>query len=152
MEQVVPAANQTENNNNNAGGAMSAEDMQLKMQEQQRQIEALRAEKEQAAAEAARAREAAEAARARETARRAEEEADSEFGMSLNGDFRGPSFHGTPSIGTNVFAAEPAFNYTGNLNLSRPNLTRQDESTPKDTSVLRGNDSSDSEYSECEYA
>ena len=99
---------------------MSAEDMQLKMQEQQRQIEALRAEKEQAAAEAARAREAAEAARARETARRTEDEADIEFGMSLNGDFRGPSFHGTPSISSNVFAAEPAFNYTGNLNLSRP--------------------------------
>ena len=119
---------------------MSAEDMHLKLQELQRQYEAVQAEKEQAEAETARMREAA---------RLAEEAADSDFGMSLNGEFRGPSFHGTPRVSTNVFSQEPVFNYTGNLNLNRPNLTRQEESTPSETSVLRGNDSSDSE---CEYA
>ena len=132
-EQVEPTANQVENNNNNATGAMSAEDMQLKMQELQRRCEAAEAE----------------AARAREAARQTEEAADSDFGMSLHGEFRGPSFHGTPGANTGVFSQEPVFNYTGNLDLNRPNLSRQEESTPKDSSVLRGNDSSDSE---CEYA
>ena len=138
-EQVEPAANRAEsNNNNNTEGAMSAEDMLLKMQEQQRQIEALQAEKEQTA----------EAARARESTRQTEDAADSDFelldpishGMSVYG---GPPPHGPSRAG--LFSQEPAFNYTGNLNLTRPNLPRQQESTPTDSSVLRGNDSSDSE-------
>ena len=123
IEQVEPAANQAENNNNNEGGAMSAEDMLLKMQELQRQCEALQAEKEQTAAEAA---------RAKESTRQTEEAAESDFelldpighGTSAPRGNRGPSFYGTPRASPSVFSAEPAFNYTGNLNLTRPNLSR----------------------------
>ena len=72
---------------------MSAEDMLLKMQEQQRQIEALQAEKEQTAAEAA---------RARESARQTEEAAESDLeildGMSASTGIHGPSFHRTPIL------------------------------------------------------
>ena len=123
IEQVEPAANQAENNNNNEGGAMSAEDMLLKMQELQRQCEALQAEKEQTAAEAA---------RAKESTRQTEEAAESDLelpdpighGTSAPRGNRGSSFYGTPRASPSVFSAEPAFNYTGNLNLTRPNLSR----------------------------
>ena len=141
MEQAEPAANRTENNNNNTGGAMSAEDMMLKMQEQQRQIEALQAEKDRAAAEAA---------RARESTRQTEEAVDSDFEL-LDPISHGMTAHRSsqsrepPRANLNIFSQEPMFNYTGNLNLSRPNLSRQEESTPTNSSVLRGNDSSDSE-------
>ena len=93
IEQVEPAANQTEHNNNNEGSAMSAEDMLLKMQELQRKCEALQAEKEQTAAEAA---------RARESARQTEEAAESDLeildGMSASTGIHGPSFHRTPIL------------------------------------------------------
>ena len=72
---------------------MSVEDMLLKMQELQRQCEALQAEKEQTAAEAA---------RARESARQTEEAAESDLeildGMSASTGIHGPSFHGTPIL------------------------------------------------------
>ena len=154
-EHADPQINGTENNNNNnhvGNGAMSQEAMINKMEELQRTLDAMRAEKEQADAEAI---------RAAEEILQKEEAADSdiEFRDPISGmssrlpNRRGSlatSLFGTPraspSVCPSVFATEPVFNFTGNLNLQHPNLTRQ-EDTHKDTPI--GVDSSDSE---CEIA
>ena len=131
---------------------MSQEAMINKMEEMQRTLDAMRAEKEQAEAETI---------RAAEEILQNEEAADSDIefrdpisGMSSRlSNRRGSlatSLFGTPraspSVCPSVFATEPVFNFTGNLNLQHPNLTRQ-EDTHKNTPI--GVDSSDSE---CEIA
>ena len=128
---------------------MAEDDMINKMEELQRAYEALKAEKVQAAAEAA---------RVTEVARQAEEAVDSDFKFhdpinhgrsTYRGSLRTPLF-GTPRESPNVFATEPVFNYTENLNLDRPNLPRPEENrTRTNTPISRGDESMDSE---CEYA
>ena len=153
-EHVEPPVNETENNNNNnptRGSAMSEEAMINKMEEMQRTLDAMRAEKEQAEAETIRAAE--EIIQNEEAA-----DSDIEFRDPISGrstrlsNRRGSlatSIFGTPraspSICPNVFATEPVFDFTGNLNLDRPNLARQ-ENTHTDTP--EGGDESDSE---CEF-
>ena len=151
-------ANEAENNNNNnpaRGEAMSKEAMISKMEEMQRSLDAMNAEKEQ------KERAEAEAIRAAEEILLKENEAadsDIEFRDPITGmssrlsNRRGSlatSLFGTPraspSVNTNVFATEPVFNFTGNLNLDRPNLASR-EVTHTDTP--KGGDSSDSE---CEF-
>ena len=128
------------------------EEMQRNQEEMQRALETLRAEKEQA--EAKTIREAEEIIQNEEAADSDIEFRDPITGMSTRlSNRRGSqtnSIFGTPraspSVCPSVFATEPVFNFTGNLNLDRPNFARQ-ENTHMDTP--RGGDNSDSE---CEYA
>ena len=135
---MEPAANQQgENNNNNPirGGAMAEEDLLKKMEELQSAVNRIRAEKDQAAAEANRIAGAGAARRNREAdaARRTEEteyESDWDFHDPIASEiltFRGNNGQagaGHRSTASNFFAAEPALEYTANLNLEQPNLSR----------------------------
>ena len=143
-EHVDPPLNETENNNNVGSGAMSQAAMINKMEELQRALNTMRAEKEQT--EARTIREAEEIIQSEEAA-----ESDIEFRDPISGmssrlsNRRGSqtnSLFGTPRASPSAFATEPVFNFTGNLNLDRPNLARQ-EDTHKDTP--KGGDNSDSE-------
>ena len=154
---MEPAANQGEphennNNNPNRGGAMAEEDLLNKMEELRNAYDRLRAEKDQAAAEANRVAEAEAARRTEE----AEYESDWDFHDPIASEiitFRGnigPTGAGPRGTASNVFAAEPTFNYTANLNLDQPNLSKPEEGHYQaNTPVQSGGESSDSE---CDYA
>ena len=164
---MVPAANHVdprENNNNQAvGGAMAEENLLQKMEEMQKELERVRAQKDRenrATVEANRRAEAEATRRTREAeaARRIEEtedESDWEFRDPIASDvitFRGNNGHtvtGPRNIATNFFATEPQFNYTENLNLARPSLSNPEGGqTQENTPIQSGNDSSSPE---CEY-
>ena len=159
---MEPAANQRgENNNNNPirGGAMAEEDLLKKMEELQSAVNRIRAEKDQAAAEANRIAGAEAARRNREAdaAKRTEEteyESDWDFHtaseiLTFRGN-NGQAGAGLRSTTPNFFAAEPALEYTANLNLEQPNLSKPEEGHPRaNTPNQRGGESSDSE---CDYA
>ena len=158
VEYIEPMETRAEHNNNNnipeGGGAMSEEAMMNKIEEMQRTLEARRAVKARTQAET-------DAARAAEAAKQTEEATDSDIefrdpisGMSSRLPARrgslATSLFGTPRTSPSVFATEPVFNYTGNLNLDRPNLSRPEgPRTHTTTPTPRGDESS---ASECEYA
>ena len=163
---MEPAANQGEphennNNNPNRGGAMAEEDLLNKMEELRNAYDRLRAEKDQAAAEANRVAEAEAARRTEEAdaARRTEEteyESDWDFHDPIASEiltFRGnigQTGAGPRGTASNIFAAEPTLDYTANLNLDQPNLSKPEEGhSQANTPVQRGGESSDSE---CDYA
>ena len=163
-EYLEPVGNQSgENNNNNPirGEASAEENLLKKMEELQNEVNRMRAEKEQTAAEANRVAGAEHARRNREVdaARRAEEtenESELEFHDPIASEvltFRGSNGQegtGPRNVASDFFAAEPAFEYTANLNLDRPNLSKPEEGhTQTNTPSQRGGESSDSE---CDYA
>ena len=163
-EYLEPVGNQSgENNNNNPirGEATAEENLLKKMEELQNEVNRMRAEKEQAAAEASRKTGAEHARRNREVdaARRAEEtenESEWEFHDPIASEvltFRGSNGQedtGPRNVAADFFAAEPAFEYTANLNLDRPNLSKPERGhTQTNTPSQIGGGSSDSE---CDYA
>ena len=114
---------------------MAEEDLLKKMEELQSAVNRIRAEKDQAAAEANRIAGAEAARRNREAdaAKRTEEteyESDWDFHDPIASEiltFRGNNGQagaGLRSTTPNFFAAEPALEYTANLNLEQPNLSR----------------------------
>ena len=158
----APVENQfRENNNNQIRGEASAEENLLKkLEELQKEVNRMRAEKEQTAAETNSAAGAENGRRNRkvDAARRAEE-TENESDWDLHDPIASEiiSFRGnngqvrvSPSnAATNFFATEPVFEYTSNLNLERPNLSKPEEGqTQTNTPSQRGGESSDSE---CDY-
>ena len=158
----APVENQfRENNNNQIRGEASAEENLLKkLEELQKEVNRMRAEKEQTAAETNSAAGAENVRRNRkvDAARRAEE-TENESDWDLHDPIASEiiSFRGnngqvrvSPSnAATNFFATEPVFEYTSNLNLERPNLSKPEEGqTQTNTPSQRGGESSDSE---CDY-
>ena len=137
---------------------MAEEDLLNKMEELKNAYVRIRAEKDLAAAEAKRAAEAKAARQAEETeaARRAEEaeyESNWDFHDSIASEiitFRGNTWPAGAGSAPSVFAAEPTFDYTANLNLNQPNLSKPEEGhSQANTPVQSGGESSDSE---CDHA
>ena len=138
---------------------MAEEDLLKKMEELQNTVNRIRAEKDQATAEANRIARAEAARRNREAdaAKRTEEteyESDWDFHtaseiLTFRGN-NGQDGAGPRNTASNFFAAEPALEYTANLNLEQPNLSKPEEGhTQANTPNQRGGESSDSE---CDYA
>ena len=163
-EYMAPMEMATDNNNPNAGGAMAEEDMLQKIEDMRKAYDNLRNQNEQRNQAAFRANREAETEVARRTkeataARQAEEEKDEsdwEFFDPIATEtinFRGnvgPSTNGPRNTAPNLFAAEPTFNYTENLDLNQPNLQKPEEVRPQVNIPTQSGD--ESSASECEYA